>query len=211
LLAAAGVPFVEAVEVTDAAGAIGAASALGYPVVLKAIAAEHKSDEGGVRAGIASDEELAAAVADMTARLHPPSFSVERLAPIASGVELLVGARRDRSFGSIVLVGAGGVFAEVLKDVAVAVGPVTEEHAEELIRSLRVAPLLMGARGGKRLDVGAAAQAAAAVSRLAASVPEISEVEVNPLLVLPEGALALDARVVGIESAGLSEGMNRSS
>jgi citrate lyase gamma subunit len=119
------------------------------------------------------------------------------MAPLGSGIELLIGARRDHSFGPILLVGAGGVFAELLKDVAVALAPVTEEQAEALIRSLRIAPLLLGARGKTALDVAAAARAAAALSRAAAEHPEIAEIEVNPLLVTPSGALALDARVVG--------------
>ena len=195
LLADAGVPFVEAVEVADRASAREAAARLGYPVVLKAIGAEHKSDTGGVRVGIADDASLIDAVADMRARLKPRSFSVERMADTGSGEELLVGARRDRSFGAIVLVGAGGVYAELLQDIAVALAPATEEEAEELIRSLRIAPILLGARGGKPLDIGAAARAAAALSRFAASRPDVAEVEVNPLLVLPGGAIALDARI----------------
>ena len=134
--------------------------------------------------------------ADMQLRLKPLAYSVERMAPVSSGVELLIGARRDRSFGPIVLVGAGGVYAELLKDVAVALAPVTEAQAEVLIRSLRIAQVLLGARGGRPLDVGAAARATAALSRLAAARPAIAEIEVNPLLVLPHGALALDARIV---------------
>jgi acyl-CoA synthetase (NDP forming) len=194
LLSRAGVPLVEAREVQGASEAREAAEAIGYPVVLKAIGAEHKSDAGGVRTGIANDGELEIAFADMTARLRPSSFSLEPMADLGSGVELLVGALRDRSFGPLLLVGAGGVFAELLKDVAVALAPVSEEQAEDLIRSLRIAPLLLGARGARHLDVAAAARAAAAISRLAASRPDVSEVEVNPLLVLPEGAIALDAR-----------------
>ena len=99
-------------------------------------------------------------------------------------------------FGPIALVGIGGVYTELLSDVAVALAPVEEADAEELLRSLKGAPLLLGARGRRPLDLAAAAGATAALTRLAAAHPEIEEIEINPLLVTPDGALGLDARVV---------------
>ena len=111
-------------------------------------------------------------------------------------VELIVGCRRDPRFGPLVLVGLGGVYAEVLRDVAVALAPAGPEELEELIRSLRGAALLAGARGRPPVDVTAVACAASALSRLAADRPELAEIEINPLLALPEGAVGLDARVV---------------
>ena len=107
-----------------------------------------------------------------------------------------MGAKRDPRFGAIVLVGLGGVYAEILDDVAVALAPVDESTAERLIRSLRGAPLLDGARGRSPLDIAAAAHAVAAMSRAAAACPEILEIEVNPLLVAESGAVGLDARIV---------------
>jgi acyl-CoA synthetase (NDP forming) len=104
--------------------------------------------------------------------------------------------RRDPRFGPLLLVGLGGVYTELLADTAVALAPVEPEQAEELIRSLRCAPILDGARGRPPLDVPAAAQAASALSRLAAGSPRIQELEVNPLLVKPAGVVGLDARVV---------------
>jgi len=196
ILSKAGIPFVDAIEVTDAAAAHDAALAIGYPIVLKAMGAEHKSDVGAVRVGVAGEADLLAAMDDMQSRLKPLAYSIERMAPVSSGMELLIGARRDRSFGPIVLVGTGGIYTELVMDVAVALAPVTEAQAEVLIRSLRIAPALMGVRGGRPLDVGAAARATAALSRLAASRTALDEIEVNPLLVLPTGALALDARIV---------------
>jgi acyl-CoA synthetase (NDP forming) len=118
------------------------------------------------------------------------------MAPLDDGVELLVGARWDARFGPVALVGLGGVFTEVLRDVAVALAPVDEATARELLLSLQAAPLLRGARGRPPVDLDAAVSAAAALSRVAAAHPEIAELEVNPLLVLPEGAVGLDARVV---------------
>jgi acetate---CoA ligase (ADP-forming) len=195
LLAAGGVPFVGARTVTTGAEAAAAAGELGYPVALKALGTLHKSDAGGVALGLRDETALLAAVADMERRLAPPAFTVERMAPLADGVELLIGARWDARFGPIALVGLGGLFTEVLHDVAVALAPVDEPRARAMLLSLRAAPLLQGARGRQPLDVDAAAAALAALSRVAAEHPEIAAIEVNPLLALPAGALGLDARL----------------
>jgi acetate---CoA ligase (ADP-forming) len=198
LLAAGGIPFVPAREVSTADDAAAAAAKLGYPVVLKALGLLHKSDVGGVVTGLADEPSLLAAFADLRERLAPPSFSVEAMASVGDGVELLVGARWDPRFGPVALVGVGGVFTEVLRDVAVALAPVDAATARELLLSLRAAPLLQGARGRRQVDLDAAASAVACLSRVAAAHPEIAEIEVNPLLALPEGALGLDARVVTV-------------
>jgi acetate---CoA ligase (ADP-forming) len=196
LLAAGGVPFTAARTVSTADGAASAAAEIGYPVVLKALGQLHKSDLGGVVTGLGDEPALHAAFADLRQRLAPPALSVEQMAPVDGGVELLVGCRWDARFGPVALVGLGGVFTEVLKDVAVALAPVDDATARELLLSLRAAPLLRGARGRRAVDLDAAAATVAALSRVAAAHPEIAEIEVNPLLALPEGALGLDARVV---------------
>jgi acyl-CoA synthetase (NDP forming) len=194
-LAAAGIPFA-AGRVAPAAEAAAAADAVGYPVVVKALGSVHKSDAGGVVVGLRDERELEAAVADLVERLAPAELSVEHAEDVASGVELIAGARRDARFGPVVLVGAGGVHAELFADTAVALAPVDEEQARRLVLSLRCAPLLTGARGRPALDVAAAARTVAALSRFAAEHPEIAEVEVNPLLVRRDGAVGLDARIV---------------
>jgi hypothetical protein len=181
--------------VTSADAAVAAAAELGYPVVLKALGLLHKSDAGGVALGLRDAAALIAAAGEMERRLAPPAFSVEEMAPLADGIELLIGARWDARFGPIALVGLGGVFTEILADVAVALAPVDEPQAQAMIASLRAAPLLQGARGRPVLDVGAAAAALAALSRVAAEHPELAAIEVNPLLVLPSGAVGLDARL----------------
>jgi acetate---CoA ligase (ADP-forming) len=196
LLAAGGVPFAPARTVATPDEAAAAADDLGYPVALKALGLLHKSDAGGVVLGLPDETTLRRAAADLRERLRPPALSVERMAPIGEGVELLVGARWDRRFGPVVLVGLGGLFTEILSDVAVALAPVDAAQAERLLLSLRAAPLLRGARGRPPLDVAAAAEAIKRLSRVAASHPEIEEIEVNPLLVSPDGAVGLDARVV---------------
>jgi acyl-CoA synthetase (NDP forming) len=202
-LAEAGVPFGAARTVGGRAEALAAASEIGYPVVLKALLGLlHKSDAGGVALGLSDEHELEKALDDLIARLSPESFSVEAAEDVASGFELLVGARRDPRFGPLIVVAAGGIHAEALSDTAVALAPVDESVAEELVRSLASAPLLTGSRGRPPLDVAAAAQAVAAVSRFAAAHPEVAEVEVNPLLVRREGAVGLDARIVFAPSPG---------
>jgi acetate---CoA ligase (ADP-forming) len=195
-LAAGGVPFADARTVETAEEARAAAEEIGYPVVLKALGLVHKSDAGGVVTGLADERALRAAVRDLRERLDPPALSVERMAPLSEGVELLVGVRRDARFGPVALVGLGGLYTEVLRDVAVALAPVDEPTARALLLSLGAAPLLRGARGRPAADLGAAAAAVAAVSRVAAAHPEIAEIEINPLLALPDGVLGLDARIV---------------
>jgi len=197
LLVDAGLPFIDARPAESVDSAIAAAASVGYPVVLKALGSTHKSDAGGVRLALTDEAALAEAFTDMRDRLHPALFSVERMAPIERGAELLIGVKRDRSFGPVALVGIGGLYAEVLRDVAVALAPITVEQGVRLIESLRGAALLVGQRGRPRLDVDAAAHALSALSRLAAAMPEVTEIEINPLLVLEIGVLALDARMVG--------------
>ena len=196
LLAAAGVPFVDARRAVGVEAAVAAGVELGFPVVLKALGTLHKTDAGGVRVGIADSRELEAAARGMHERLAPPEFSVERMAPLGDGVELIVGARQDARFGPIALVGLGGIYAETFEDVAIGLAPLDPQEAERLLRSLRGAALLGPVRGRPALDVAAAGHAAAALSLLAAARPDIAEIEINPLLATPDGALALDARII---------------
>lgn len=196
LLRAGGVPFAEAEEVAGADEAVAAAGRIGYPVVLKALGAEHKSDGGGVVLGLETPEALATAVSDLAARLDPPSFSVERMVVAPVSAELVCGVIWDRRFGPVALVGGGGTAVELLDDVVLALAPLTPAEAEAALRRLRTFPLLDGHRGRPPLAVGAAAEAIAALTRVAAAHPELAEVEINPLLVTPDFALALDARTI---------------
>ena len=198
LFADAGVVFPVAVSVTDAAGLEAALETpgLGFPVVLKATGRLHKSEGGGVVVGLADRDEARRAYADLVARLAPPAVSVEAMADLADGVELIVGSVRDPKFGPVVMVGLGGVLTEVLGDTACAVAPVSADAARALLLSLQGAPVLLGARGRAMVDLDAAAEAVARVSRLAAAHPELVELELNPVLAGPDGVLALDARVV---------------
>ncbi|WP_183064550.1 acetate--CoA ligase family protein [Streptomyces sp. gCLA4] len=196
LLADAGVPFPAAREVTDEAGLLAAAAEFEGPYVLKALHVLHKSDAGGVALRLADRDALLAAYRAMHGRLGAPAYSVEAMADLTDGVELIVGVNRDPRFGPVAMVGLGGVLTETLRDVAFALAPVPSGRAAGLLRSLRGAALLDGVRGRPALDVAAAAAVVERVTAVAAAHPEIAELEVNPLLVRPDGALALDARAV---------------
>lgn len=191
LFASAGIPFPDAARVRTHGEAASAAASIGYPVVLKALTHHlHKSAVGGVVVGIDGPGPLAAAFERLQAALDPPSFSVERTITAPGAMELVIGCERDPRFGLIALVGLGGLRVELLDDVATALAPVEEEVALALLADLRAAPMLAG------LDQSSAARAVATLTHLAAQHPEIAELEINPLLVTPDGAIALDARLV---------------
>jgi acetate---CoA ligase (ADP-forming) len=194
--ATAGIEFVSAREVRTAKELVAAANELRPPYVLKALGLLHKSDAGGVVVGLASRDALLEAYAQLVARLEPPSCSVEAMANLEDGVELIVGARWDPRFGPTVLVGMGGTATEVLRDVQVALAPIDDVDANRMLERLRTAPLLGQHRGRPAVDVAAASRAVARLSEYAAAHPEIAELEINPLVVTPSGATALDARIV---------------
>ena len=128
--------------------------------------------------------------------LTPPGYCVESMADLRNGIELIVGVQRDPRFGPVAMVGLGGIYTEVLKDVAFALAPVDTDTARGMLENLRAAALLRGVRGRPPVDLAAAAEAIAAITETATTHPEITELEINPLLVTPEGALGLDARIV---------------
>jgi succinyl-CoA synthetase beta subunit len=156
----------------------------------------HKSDSGGVALGLSTEQELVAALTRMQNALNAPGYCVEAMADLRSGVELIVGVQRDPRFGPVAMVGLGGVYTEVLADVTFALAPVDADTGRGLIENLRAAALLHGVRGRPPVDLEAAGAAIAAITATAAAHPEITELEINPLLVTPEGALGLDARIV---------------
>ena len=205
LLAAAGVPAVPEEACADAEAAVAAARRIGFPVVMKILSPDilHKSEIGGVLLGVADEAAVRAGFATLRARAaeHAPAARIEGVLvakQVAGAVEMALGVLRDPVFGPVAMVGLGGVFIEVLKDVAFRRCPFDEAEAGRLVRSLKGFPLLDGARGRPRADVAALAAALAALSRFAAAAgPRLLSAEVNPLLVLPEGegAFAADAVV----------------
>lgn len=202
LLARYGVRLLAESLVESADEAAACARDLGYPVVLKVCAADlpHKTEAGAVALGIGDETALRRAYLDIldNARRHVPGLSVEGVlvAPmVAEGVEVIVGGRRDPVFGPVVMVGSGGVYTEVLRDAAIAVLPLVPGEARRLIRSLRMYPLLAGARGTPAADVGALAECVEAIAQVMLDHPEVAEIEINPLRVFADGrgALPLDA------------------
>jgi acyl-CoA synthetase (NDP forming) len=196
LLASYGVTFPVAEFVATAEEAVAAAELVGYPLALKAMGLAHKTEAGGVALGVAEETALRVAFARMEKATGAVSFTVEAMATPQHAHELIVGVRRDVSFGPVVMVGMGGVTAELVPDTVVAFAPLTTEHAGELLRELRHAALLGGWRGAPGIHTEAAAAAVCAVALAAAEHPELTELEVNPLLVHPGGAIALDAHGV---------------
>ncbi len=185
--------------VRTGAEAARAAAELGGPVALKAIAPRllHKSDAGAVVIGLEAGQ-VARAAGRMTKAVTEAGFEIEgflvqRMAP--TGVELIVGVVQDRAFGPLIACGAGGTSTELLGDVAARLTPLTDLDASEMLRSLRLFPLLDGYRGAPRCDVPALEDLLLRVSALVDDHPEVAELDLNPVIALPEGPLVIDARV----------------
>lgn len=168
------------------------------PYVLKAGHLAHKTEHGGIRIGVTDVE---AARAEMETRLGPGEYVVEAQDTRADVVEVLVGARRDRDFGPVVTVGAGGTEAELLRDVRLELAPVDHATAVAMVEGLRCHALLAGWRDRPACDVDALADVVVALSEAVAADPHLLEIEVNPVRVGPDGALAVDALVVTTEEA----------
>jgi len=194
LLRTYGVRCVEERQARDAEGAVQAAEALGYPVVLKADAdLAHKTEAGAVALDLRDAQAVRAACAAM--RLEKRGFLVQPM--MRGGVELVVGAKRDPQFGQLLLVGLGGVLVEVMKDVQVSLAPVGRAGARRMLERLRGFRLLRGYRGTPAADLEAVCEAIARISELAADQSgRIAEIDVNPLLARADGAFALDALIV---------------
>jgi succinyl-CoA synthetase beta subunit len=204
LLAAAGIPVTESRTAREADGAVEAAAALGGPVALKLDAAGlvHKSDVGGVRLGLHDDGDVRSAAEELLAigaRLAADGSDVRGLhvEPMAEpGLELIVGMTRDPHVGPVVLVGLGGILAEAIDDVVVGLAPVDIHEAHAMLDRLRAARLLDGVRGGPAVDRDALAAIVVAVGRLGVDRPDIREIDLNPVIAGPSGAVAVDALVV---------------
>ena len=196
LLADYGVPVIETIRADTLEDAIGAGERLGLPVVLKTAVpgVEHKSDVGGVRLGIDDTPSLEDAYSDLERELGP-QVTVARMAP--NGVEVALGMVRDPQFGPLVLVAAGGVLVEVLRDRRLGLPPLDEVRARRLIDRLAIRSLLDGVRGQRAADVGALARSMVALSWLAHDLGEhLEAVDVNPVICGPDGCVAVDALVI---------------
>jgi acyl-CoA synthetase (NDP forming) len=205
-LANAGLPVLRECVAKTLDEACAAARETGFPLVLKIVSPDiaHKTEVGGVVIGVPDEDALAREYAALLARVeaNAPKARIEGVlvAQMAhGGTELILGSKNDPIFGPVVMVGLGGIYAEVMNDVALETAPVDESKALAMLRSLKTFPLLNGARGRPKADVQAAAAAIAALSRFAAAhADSVAEIDVNPLLVQDagKGAYVLDALLI---------------
>lgn len=205
LLTAFGIPFAAARRVRTPEEAVVAAREVGYPVVLKVASPDisHKTEVGGVLLHLEDANAVREAVRKMTASLRArvPTARIEGFeveAEIRGGKEVLIGLQRDPGFGPIVVFGLGGIYVEVLRDVTFRLAPVRPLSARQMIESVKAFPLLQGVRGEPPSDVDALAGVIERVSQLSVVLPEIAELDLNPLIVrrAGSGVVAVDARVV---------------
>ena len=194
LLTDYGVAVARPISAHDVDGALSAASSVGYPVVLKTLVQEHKSDVDGVKLDLTDDAALRTAYADLADRLGPV-VTVQPM--ITDGVEVSVGVVRDAAFGPLVVVAAGGILVELMADRVLVCPPVTHAGALTLLRGLRIQKLLQGWRGARAVDGGAVADVVVAFSQLALELGDLVEaVEANPVIASPTGSVAVDALVI---------------
>jgi len=189
----------------DVDSAVRIAETIGYPIVMKIVSEDilHKSDSGGIALNIHNSYELRVEYDSMMARIavnepsaHIRGVMVEKMAP--KGLEMIVGMRRDPTFGPLMMFGLGGTMVELLKDISFKVAPLTDQDIDEMINDTLAGRLLKGYRGSPKADIAAVKETIARLSQLSLDNPEISEIEINPLVVYPEGqgAIALDSRAI---------------
>ena len=179
------------------------AEEIGYPVCMKIVSSDiiHKSDSGGIRLNIRSDHELIenhrklredVLLYDSKARIS--GVIIQAMAP--KGKEVMVGAKHDPTFGPCVIVGAGGIYTEVLKDYTFRLAPLTGIEAREMLEELKLYPLLEGVRGEASCHIDSIVDTLLRVSQLVTKHPTIKEIDINPLIVNEKGSVIVDARII---------------
>ena len=211
VLRAAGVSVTRSIPAADADAAIVAAGSLGWPVAVKLDATDtpHKSDIGGVALGLTDEAAVRTAAETVIAGGRAAGATVRGVLvqPMAApGVELIVGFRRDPTFGPTILLGSGGVLAEILDDVAIRLAPLDHAVALSMLDELRSAPILAGTRGRPPVDRAAVAELIVALARFGIERPDVVEVDLNPVIASRDGVVAVDALVVLTESTHVAEG-----
>jgi acyl-CoA synthetase (NDP forming) len=179
------------------------ADGVGYPVVLKVVSRDvvHKSDAGGVAVGLRNADSVRDAYEQVVRSVegHAPGTEIQGVLVCEQappGLEVIVGGLKDALFGPTVMVGLGGIFVEVLKDVSFRVAPLERRDAEQMVREIQGYSLLKGVRGQEGCDIDALADLLGKVSRLMMERPDIQELDMNPVRVYGQGLLALDVRVL---------------
>jgi acetyltransferase len=175
---------------------------VGFPLALKIVSPDvvHKTEIGAVRVGITGEQDASRSYDEVLAavRLHAPRARVDGalVQQMVEGItETIVGVTRDPVYGPLVMFGLGGVFVEALRDVVFRIAPVDDAQAREMVDGIRGRMLLEGFRGGPSADRAALASVVRRIGQLAADFPEITELDVNPLMALETGAIAVDARI----------------
>jgi len=205
ILEAYGITNVPGGLAANAQQAVAIAREVGFPVAIKIVSESllHKTDAGGIVLNLTDAESLSLAFNQLLERIGSnfPQASiagamVEKMAP--KGLELIVGMRRDPTFGPMMMFGMGGTLVEQLKDISFRIAPLSHEDIVEMVDATIAGKLLKGVRGSAQADLEAVKTAIAALSQLALDFPEIEEIEINPLVVYAQGqgALALDSRAV---------------
>lgn len=198
-----GIPTPNAVLVKSPEEAYRLADEIGYPIALKIVSPDitHKSDVGGVKLGIMNKEEAARAVEEILKNVstNAPRAKVAgvimyKMAP--QGLEVIVGGIRDGVFGAAIMFGLGGIFVEVLKDVSFRISPISFGEAMEMIEEIKSSKILNGFRGQPPVDKNAIADIIVKTSKLLAENEEIESIDLNPVIVYPQGAVAVDVRVI---------------
>ena len=199
----AGVPVARAVLVTTADEARTEADKAGFPVVLKIVSPDisHKSDVGGVKVGLENGDDVAAAFDEIikNATGAEPDAQIQGIAvqPMApDGTEVIIGMTTDAQFGPVMMFGLGGIMVEVMKDVTFRVVPLAERDVTQMIDEIKGKAILEGVRGQPPGDKAAIAQAILRVSEFVEANPDVQELDLNPVLVYPDGIIAVDARIV---------------
>lgn len=192
LLDAAGIPSAPQAMVSSPEDAVRKAEEMGFPVVMKVVGPVHKSDLGGVVLDVHTPDEVSGEFERM---MDIPGTEAILLQPMMKGTELFAGAKRENGFGHLILCGMGGIFVEALKDVQSGLAPLTREEAVQMIRDLKGYPVICGIRGSQGVDENAFAEILVRLSGLLTCAPEISELDMNPLLGMKDRVIAVDTRM----------------
>lgn len=201
----AGIVIPRSIQARTVKDAIEAAKSIGYPVVMKVVSKDiiHKSDVGGIALNLENEAEVVDAYGAIlrNCREHVPNAVIKGVdisEMVKQGTELIVGARRDNIFGPIIMIGLGGIYVEVMKDVSFRSLPVTQWDIVSMIKELRAYPLLLGVRGEKTKDIAAVENAVVILGAILNNCPGISDIEINPLVVYErgEGVRAVDVRII---------------
>ena len=203
LLKQAGINTTEIKLATGKDEAIAAAKKLGFPAVLKIVSPDilHKSDIGGVKLNLNSEDEVGRAYDEImaAAKKHAPKAKVEGVSvqPMARpATEVIIGMNKDQQFGPVLMFGLGGILVEVLKDVSFRIVPLAKRDAREMIREIKAYPVLEGYRGQEPADVETLENLLLKVSDFVEKHPDIKEMDLNPIFAYRDGATAVDARII---------------